>query len=72
MRNEEYSTICRRADAGSEVWVQNLDLYYSGRVVACHDDFVTVEAFGSRHDWEASHCRPIDRGSDPLGPPTSH
>ena len=71
MRNEEFSHICRRAAAGSEIWVQNLDLLYSGRAVACHDDFVTVEAFGSRHDWAADHCRPVASGSDPLGPPTN-
>ena len=71
MRNEEFTAICRRAAAGGEAWVQNLDLLYSGRVVACHDDFVTVEAFGVRHDWEGSHCRPVDSRIDALGPPTN-
>jgi hypothetical protein len=71
MRNEEFSTICRRANTGSEVWVQNLDLLYSGRVVACHDDFVTVEAFGFRRDWGAGDCRPVTSSIDPLGPPTN-
>lgn len=71
MRHEEFTDICRSAEAGNNVYVQNLDLLYSGRVVACGIDSLTVEAFDHRHEWAADHCRPVDGTVNPLGPPTS-
>lgn len=72
MRNEEFAKICRTIETGYNVYVQNLDLLYSGRVVACGADSVKVEAFGHRYDWQAGHCRPINSRVNPLGPPTDH
>lgn len=72
MRHEEFTNICRAVEAGNDVYVQNLDLLYSGRVVACGLESMTVEAFGHRYEWEAGHCQKIAATANPLGPPTSH
>ncbi len=71
MRNEEFNSLCRKVAAGEERFVQNLDSMYAGKVVACGDGELTVEAFGHRAEWSAGHCRPVDRTVNPLGPPTS-
>lgn len=71
MRKEEFTSLCRRAASGDAALVQNLDLLYTGQVVACHEHTLTVAAFGHRHDWAAERCRQVDGKGDPLGPPTS-
>jgi hypothetical protein len=71
MRGEELERICAAVQAGGEGMVQNLDSLYTGRVVACHEETVTVEAFGRRFDWDAGRCRPVGRGVNPLGPPSN-
>jgi hypothetical protein len=71
MRREQYESICRGAGAGEEKFVQNLDSLYSGRVVACGEDRLLVEAFGHRYAWDAERCRPVSRNVNPLGPPTN-
>lgn len=71
MRREEFEGICRAAQSGEDRFVQNIDLLYTGKVVACGEDRVTVEAFGHRFEWEAERCQPTIGGSNPLGPPTN-
>jgi hypothetical protein len=51
--------------------VQNLDSMYTGKVVACGEDQLIVEAFGHRIEWSAERCRPVERTVNPLGPPTN-
>jgi hypothetical protein len=72
MRHEEFTDICRSAESGEDQRVQNLDLLYVGKVVACDldRDKVRVEAFGNRFDWDADRIRSVKRDISPLGPPT--
>lgn len=71
MEKDEFTSVCRSAESGTETMVQNLDLRYTGRVVACHEHFVTVETFGHCHDWDAGRCQRVSGRVDPLGPPTN-
>ena len=71
MRKDELSALCQRAVAGEEARVENLDLRYGAQVVACHEHYLTVEAFGHRFDWAADHCRAVSGRDDPLGPPSN-
>jgi hypothetical protein len=71
MRSEEFTGLCRDVGAGKERLVQNLDSMYTGKVVACGEDQLIVEAFGHRIEWSAERCRPVERTVNPLGPPTN-
>lgn len=71
MRREEVNALCRAVENGEARLVQNEDLLYTGRVMACHGDRLTVEAFGYPCDWDAGHCREVDARVAPLGPPTN-
>jgi hypothetical protein len=71
MRSGEFSSLCREVGAGEDRFVQNLASMYAGKVVACGDGELTVEAFGHRVEWSAEDCRPVERTVNPLGPPTN-
>lgn len=71
MRREEMHDLCRAVESGEDRLVQNDDLLYTGRLVACHDDRLTVEAFGHTFEWDPGHCHAVDERIDPLGPPSN-
>jgi hypothetical protein len=71
MRSQEFNSLCRAVETGEERFVQNLDSMYLGKVVACGEDHLIVEAFGHRVEWSDGHCRPVERTVNPLGPPTN-
>ena len=55
MRQEEFSEICRAVAAGDNVFVQNVDLLYSGRVVACGSPMELLK--NGRHSYTARCLR---------------
>ncbi len=71
MRDEELKRLCQEVEAGENRFVQNLQSLYAGKVVACSDAKLTIEAFGHRVVWTAEHCRSVEPTVNPLGPPTS-
>ncbi|NJC87685.1 MAG: hypothetical protein FIB02_04000 [Desulfuromonas sp.] len=71
MRREELRNLCRAVESGETRLVQNEDLFYTGRVTACHGDQLTVEAFGHSFEWDSGHCREVDERVDSLGPPSN-
>jgi hypothetical protein len=71
MRSEEFNSLCREVEVGKELFVQNLDSMFAGKVVACGDGELTVEAFGHRVEWRADRCRPVEGTVNPLGPPAN-
>ena len=71
MRRSELNELCQAVAGGETKLVQNQDLLYTARVTACHGEQLTVEAFGHTFAWSAGHCRLVEEGTAPLGPPTS-
>jgi len=74
MRQPELENICQAVESGDERLVQNLDLRYVGRALACDRDRmkVRVEAFGHRFVWDADRCREVGSSTARLGPPSSN
>ncbi|BCR05031.1 hypothetical protein DESUT3_21000 [Desulfuromonas versatilis] len=71
MRNQEFEKLCCQLNEGGTLFVENLDSRYTGRVLACFENALEVEAFGHRFNWPPERCRPAS-GASPLGPPSSH
>lgn len=71
MRSQEFNSLCRAVETGEERFVQDLDSMYTGKVVACGEDRLIVEAFGHRVEWSTGRCRPVTPTVNPLGPPTN-
>ncbi len=71
MKTEEFHSICQSVASGEKVLVQNLELMYTGEVVACGKNYFVVDAFGHNARWDNGICRPADESVNPLGPPSS-
>ncbi len=71
MNKDEFTSLCRQVETGENRFVQNLVSLYAGKVVACGDSGLIVEAFGRIFDWNAEHCRQAETTINPLGPPSS-
>lgn len=71
MDKEEFTGLCHEVETGENMYVQNLESLYAGKVVACGDSGLTVEVFGRRFNWNAEHCRQAESTINPLGPPSN-
>lgn len=72
MKGKEFESLCRAVDGGEERFVENEELLYTGRVLACERERVVVEAFGRTFRWPKEICEETSSTENSLGPKTSH
>lgn len=71
MRREEMNRLCEAVAHGESRLVEHQNLFYTGRVLACHEERLAVDSFGHSFEWDAALCREVDERGNPLGPPSN-
>lgn len=71
MDRQGFEKVCESLSLGEALFVRNCDSLYAGKVVGCRDDGFVVEVFGHKVEWPADKCDPVNRGVNPLGPPSN-